>query len=167
MNHTRSVVRYEDVSDGEEGEVQASGSGPDPVDLEQAECEEPVRVPPLRLRVLEPHRSHSIPEAQTILILDLQEPVTIGRDRVFGPSLRLKEMEVSKTHLTLFSDPVSENGPGWYLVDNASTLGTFVSSRASSGDISATVRLSQPKQASQPVRLSHLESASLYDRAQS
>ncbi|KAG0148250.1 hypothetical protein CROQUDRAFT_90582 [Cronartium quercuum f. sp. fusiforme G11] len=156
-NHSRSVVHYEDVSDGEEGEVHAKLEDA----LPTTETEESIRVPPLRLCVLEPHRTSSIGEGQKVLILDLQTPVTIGRDRAFGPSLRLKEMEVSKTHLTLFSDPGldSEEGPGWFVVDNASTLGTFVCS--SKDERRSPTRLSEAKVASQPLRLSHLDTISI------
>ncbi|KAH9806669.1 hypothetical protein DFH28DRAFT_1015403 [Melampsora americana] len=129
QTQSRSKVQYEDVSDGEDGEVKAkmnstneSGS----IDLEDS-----MKIPELRLRVLKPHRTRSILQEQSILILDLENPVTIGRDRTFNSSLRIKEIEVSKTHLTLYSDPSldSKDGPGWYIVDNASTLGTFLSSQ--------------------------------------
>ncbi|KAH9809737.1 hypothetical protein DFH28DRAFT_988427 [Melampsora americana] len=162
QTQSRSKVQYEDVSDGEDGEVKAkmnstneSGS----IDLEDS-----MKIPELRLRVLKPHRTRSILQEQSILILDLENPVTIGRDRTFNSSLRIKEIEVSKTHLTLYSDPSldSKDGPGWYIVDNASTLGTFLSSQVHDhhGD-SEPVRMSEAKQASKPFKLSHLDKISI------
>lgn len=152
------MVHYEDVSDGEDGEVQASSS----TNKQASMPEDAPSLPPLRLRVLQPHRTSSILKDKTVLILDTETAVTIGRDRTFNPSLRIKEMEVSKTHLTLFTntDAHCQEGSGWYIVDNASTLGTFLSFRVEDENMKP-VRLSEAKQASKPFKLSHLDQISI------
>lgn len=78
---------------------------------------------------------------------------TIGRDRSFEPRIRLKSLEVSKTHATLFQEEGNDNG-SWFIVDNASTHGTFVRRHLQS----EWERLSEKGTASAPRLLEHLES---------
>ena len=113
------------------------------------------------LRLVAHHSSKSsaldlIPAQQTLAILT--ETTSIGRDRSYEPRIRLKSMEVSKTHATLFIDDKSfgnsddEEGC-WCIVDNASTHGTYIRAHGSS----EWQRLSEKGTASKPHRLRHLE----------
>lgn len=72
----------------------------------------------------------------------------IGRDRAYGPLLRLRDMQVSKMHANVYLD--SQLGM-YCVVDLGSTHGTFVQ-----GD-----RLSAPKKPSQPRALEHMKLFSL------
>lgn len=102
-----------------------------------------------------------LPLAHTVASLDPAEPVSIGRDKSFERRIRLRELAVSKTHCTLFWAPHADpdaahddaDGSYWAVVDNASTHGTFVADERGENE----VRLSDPKVASTPRRLHHLE----------
>ncbi|KAL4247207.1 Angiogenic factor with G patch and FHA domains 1 [Abortiporus biennis] len=82
--------------------------------------------PCLRLLV---RKSSILPSKHTLAILDGYSEVQIGRDVVppgsDTPRLRLKEMEVSKLHATVFWDKTRSE---WAAVDMGSMHGTFVRS---------------------------------------
>ncbi|GAA5940673.1 uncharacterized protein JCM15063_006320 [Sporobolomyces koalae] len=113
------------------------------------------KAPLLRL-VVKKADSTVLPSAQRIAVLDPQEPVTIGRDRSHERRIRLKELAVSKVHATLFwsVDELAETGGFWAIVDNGSTHGTFLKG---DGELDYS-RLSEPKVASSPSRLHHVDS---------
>jgi hypothetical protein len=92
---------------------------------------------------------------QKIAVLDPAEPVSIGRDRSHERRIRLKELAVSKDHATLFwtIDSEVENKGYWAIVDSGSTHGTFIKGDGEKKE----ARLSDPKIASVPSRLHHLE----------
>lgn len=71
-------------------------------------------------------------------------PLNIGRDRAYGPLLRLKDMQVSKMHASIYFDPQQA---AYCIVDLGSTHGTYVE-----GD-----RLSPAKKPSRPRLLEHLK----------
>ena len=122
--------------------------------------------PLLRLVVADPRPDPTVlPPAYKVASIDPGEPVSIGRDKSYERRIRLRELAVSKSHATLFwtvvdPDPDSETqgmaseGQGyWAIVDNASTHGTLVRAAGEK----RFVRLSEPKVASVPHRLYHLE----------
>ncbi|GAA5840683.1 hypothetical protein JCM9279_007402 [Rhodotorula babjevae] len=121
--------------------------------------------PLLRLVVQRRPDPTVLPLAHTVASLDPAEPVSIGRDKSFERRIRLRELAVSKTHCTLFwasnaadpdaaaSDDDDGKGGYWAVVDNASTHGTFVADERGENE----VRLSDPKVASTPRRLHHLD----------
>lgn len=130
------------------------GNGTD--DEDEASKPDPfARAPLLRLVVSKRPDPSVLPPAQTVASLDPSEPVSIGRDKSFERRIRLRELAVSKVQATLFwaLDPETEDGGYWAIVDNGSTHGTFISSDRSGREI----RLSEPKVASVPHRLHHLE----------
>ncbi|GAA5891150.1 hypothetical protein JCM8208_002518 [Rhodotorula glutinis] len=117
--------------------------------------------PLLRLVVLRRPDPAVLPPAHTVASLDPAEPVSIGRDKSFERRIRLRELAVSKTHCTLFwargdgdGAQGEEDGGHWAVVDNGSTHGTFVGG-GEGGE--SEVRLSDPKVASTPKRLHHLD----------
>ncbi|KDE09444.1 hypothetical protein MVLG_00346 [Microbotryum lychnidis-dioicae p1A1 Lamole] len=91
-----------------------------------------------------------------VIIIPPDEPVQVGRDKAFDKRIRLKELQVSKTHATLFFTPLDAGGDGgeWQVVDGGSTQGTFVKATSSTGE---WVRLSRDKVASEPRTLHHLD----------
>lgn len=127
--------------------------------------------PPPLLRLVVHHSSQNpaqdlLPPHQTLVLI--QETTTIGRDKSYEPRIRLKTLEVSRTHATIFqledeqqahagvTDPSSSNSnnaPSWYIVDNASTHGTYL---RRNGEEHYT-RLSEKGQSSLPRQLKHLE----------
>ncbi|KAI7957855.1 hypothetical protein MJO29_006072 [Puccinia striiformis f. sp. tritici] len=154
----RKAANKEDTDDQEEGELDS---------IEEALLDfhdsipapEPPRPFPIRLLALPKSRSSAVDPNRNLLILQpgLDEPMVIGRDRTFEPSLRLKEMEVSKTHATIFWSADGEHAShGWHIVDNASTHGTFISPSATQSRTSPK-RLSEARKASVPYKLNHLD----------
>ena len=104
-----------------------------------------------------------LPSAQRLAVIEGYQEVQIGRDVAplgnLTPRIRLKEMEVSKLHATIYWD---DSRAEWGLVDMGSKHGTFhgryhsgVSSDARGG------RLSPPRIASMPRRLQHLDTFSI------
>ncbi len=110
--------------------------------------------PTFRLVVL---RSSILPSKQKIAVIDSYHEAQLGRDlQAEGsvtPRVRLKEMEVSKFHATVYWDGARKE---WNVVDMGSKHGTFLlpgSVSPNSEDIG--IRLSQGKAASIPRRLLH------------
>lgn len=89
-----------------------------------------------------------------LAVIDGYSEVQFGRDPsppgVSTPRIRLKDMEVSKLHATLFWDAERCE---WAVVDMGSKHGTFVGS----GEDTNRVRLSASRVASMPKRLKHLD----------
>ncbi|GAA5969473.1 hypothetical protein JCM11641_008126 [Rhodosporidiobolus odoratus] len=165
----RKQVSYEDVDEGDGGvEFDERGKGkqaaravpeeqlwPDDEVEDLPPLDPYAKAPILRLVVLKRPEPSVLPTAQTVASLDPSEPVTVGRDKSFERRIRLKELAVSKTHCTLYwdIDPLLEDGGFWAVADNGSMHGTFVSSEGV-----GKMRLSEPKVASAPSRLRHLDS---------
>ncbi|GAA6011200.1 hypothetical protein JCM11491_006754 [Sporobolomyces phaffii] len=96
-----------------------------------------------------------LPPEHRVAVLDPAEPVSIGRDRSHDRRIRLRELAVSKDHATLFwtIDEEAEHRGYWAVVDNGSTHGTFIKGDGEKKE----ARLSDPKSASTPSRLHHLD----------
>jgi pSer/pThr/pTyr-binding forkhead associated (FHA) protein len=113
-----------------------------------------------------------LPRKQKLVIPDDYTELQFGRDVAPAgseiPRIRLKEMEVSKVHATIYWDKERE---WWGIVDMGSKHGTFVKSfvikagRISldlrSGEDMRGARLSPAKVASIPRRLHHLDSVTI------
>jgi pSer/pThr/pTyr-binding forkhead associated (FHA) protein len=99
-----------------------------------------------------------ISQKQRLAVIDGYSEVQFGRDApppgVSTPRIRLKDMEVSKLHATLFWDAERAE---WAVVDMGSKHGTFVGS----GQDANRVRLSASREASMPKRLKHLDRLSI------
>ena len=99
-----------------------------------------------------------IAQKRRLAVIDGYSEVQFGRDAppagVNTPRIRLKDMEVSKLHATLFWDAERTE---WAVVDMGSKHGTFVGS----GQDTNRVRLSASRVASMPKRLKHLDRLSL------
>ncbi|KAH9987327.1 hypothetical protein BJV74DRAFT_842485 [Russula compacta] len=99
-----------------------------------------------------------ISQKRRLAVIDGYSEVQFGRDvappGVSTPRIRLRDMEVSKLHATLFWDTERSE---WAVVDMGSKHGTFV------GSVHGTdrVRLSASRVASMPRRLKHLDRLSL------
>lgn len=105
-----------------------------------------------------------LPRAQTLAVIEGYPEVQIGRDvappgSVTVPRIRLKEMEVSKLHATLYWD---DSRAEWGLVDMGSKHGTFHNRHhpGISPDVRGS-RLSPPRTASMPRHLQHLDTFSI------
>jgi len=100
----------------------------------------------------------SISQKRRLAVLDGYSEVQFGRDAppvgIDTPRIRLKDMEVSKLHATLFWD---DKRAEWAVVDMGSKHGTFVGS----GQDTNRVRLSTSREASMPKGLKHLDRLSL------
>ncbi|KAL1739722.1 hypothetical protein HDZ31DRAFT_1023, partial [Schizophyllum fasciatum] len=97
-----------------------------------------------------------LPAKHRIAVIDGYPSAEIGRDaQIQGsttPRIRLKELEVSKIHATVYWDGAQE---GWNIVDMGSKHGTFVRAAADAEGFGS--RLSQPRVASLPRRLAHAD----------
>ncbi|KAH9945259.1 uncharacterized protein BXZ73DRAFT_86782 [Epithele typhae] len=106
-----------------------------------------------------------------LALLDGFSEIQIGRDLAPSesdtPRVRLKEMEVSKLHATIYRD---HEQVAWAIVDMGSKHGTFLESTtvSTSGPSTALqeptqkgVRLSAPRVASMPRSLRHLDQLSI------
>jgi pSer/pThr/pTyr-binding forkhead associated (FHA) protein len=129
----------------------------------------PSSVTTLRLLVTQ---TSILPRKQKLVIPDEYTELQFGRDvappGTETPRIRLKEMEVSKVHATIFWDKERQS---WAIVDMGSKHGTFVKSvvikagRVSldlrSGEDMRGARLSPPRVASVPRRLHHLDAVTI------
>ncbi|GAA5921942.1 hypothetical protein JCM3775_003428 [Rhodotorula graminis] len=151
----RVQVSYDDVATAVPEEQLWPASDDDNDDLDPADRFS--SAPLLRLVVHRRPDPAVLPLAHTVASLDPAEPVSIGRDKSFERRIRLRELAVSKTHCTLFWAHGDGEGEGegghWAVVDNGSTHGTFVGAEGGEDE----VRLSDPKVASTPKRLHHLD----------
>lgn len=159
------------------GPSQACSSNTSPSSSTQASTTStPSTIHTLRLLVLS---TGILPRAQKLAVLDGHTQIEFGRDPpapgAQTPRVRLKEMEVSKLHATLFWDDARLE---WAVVDMGSKHGTFIraagtgvsaegasadsdpSSTSAKGDPRGQ-RLSQPRVSSVPRRLRHLDELSL------
>jgi pSer/pThr/pTyr-binding forkhead associated (FHA) protein len=110
--------------------------------------------PILRLVVLQ---SSILPSKRKVAVLDSYHEAQLGRDvqatSSATPRIRLKEMEVSKLHATVYWDGSRKE---WNAVDMGSKHGTFLQSGTASPNSQAIKsRLSPPKFSSIPRRLRH------------
>jgi hypothetical protein len=94
-----------------------------------------------------------LPKEQRLVHLPLDSQTIVGRDRSYLPLIRLKSLQVSKVHATLYRDDQDQSYSKWFVVDNASTHGTFIRRE---GEKEWT-RLAEKGCASLPVELKHLE----------
>ncbi len=129
--------------------------------------------PTISLRLLV-RQSSILPRNQTFAIIDGFTEVQFGRDiappNSETPRIRLKEMEVSKLHATVYWDQDREE---WAVVDMGSKHGTFIRSNITSSlgvvgegsSVGSTdprgVRLSPPRVSSVPRRLKHCDELSV------
>lgn len=130
----------------------------------------PPSIPSLRLiRLPNDASKHILPKSQILAILDGYTEVEIGRDIAppgnDKPRIRLKEMEVSKLHATIYWDAERHD---WALVDMGSKHGTFIRvSTHSASNSNGTAsdprgqRLSPARASSIPRRLGHLDQLSI------
>ncbi|KAF9069229.1 hypothetical protein BDP27DRAFT_1325838 [Rhodocollybia butyracea] len=110
----------------------------------------------LRLLVI---NSRALPPKARIAVIDEYPEVQLGRDNSTSgtvPRIRLKEMEVSKLHATVYWDQA------WKIVDMGSKHGTYLRSTTGNSQAAETnLRLSIPKTASKPKQLHHLDQLTL------
>ncbi|KAF9476698.1 hypothetical protein BDN70DRAFT_995486 [Pholiota conissans] len=116
--------------------------------------------PVLRFVVL---RSSILPKKQKVAVVDAYTEIQIGRDvqpeGSITPRIRLKEMEVSKFHATVYWDGARKE---WNLVDMGSMHGTYLHSGPVSPDsTNPGTRLSQARAASMPRRLRHSDQVTI------
>jgi hypothetical protein len=112
--------------------------------------------PICRLVIQQSHRRF-LPRDQRLAVIDGYSQVQFGRDAAHGvstPRIRLKDMEVSKLHATLFWDSERHE---WAVVDMGSKHGTYIGS----GQDTKPTRLSATREASMPKRVRHLDWLSL------
>ncbi|KAI0767936.1 hypothetical protein BC629DRAFT_878664 [Irpex lacteus] len=137
----------------------------------QASVASSLAIPSLRLLRLPEHGTKPIlPRSQRLAIIDGYTEIELGRDLPPSgsdkPRIRLKDMEVSKLHATIYWDIGRRE---WAIVDMGSKHGTFVRSHAASEVASASTaaedprgqRLSLPRASSIPRRLQHLDRISV------
>ena len=136
-------------------EIQAKDYGPSAPEKHHA------NVPSLRLVV---SRTSILPSKYKLAIIDGYSELQLGRDAPLAgfdiPKVRLKEMEVSKFHATVYWDAQRLE---WSVVDMGSKHGTFLWSGSSTpfspDDLGS--RLSPPRMASVPKQLRHLDRLTL------
>lgn len=126
------------------------------VEVNQTEDDRWSKVPILRIIV---SSSTVIPSLQTIILVDPSEPISFGRDRSHTARVRLKELEVSKTHSVLFwlengLEGLEDSEGCWGIADSGSMHGTYLKKY---NEIGKGKRLSESKVASAPFELDHLE----------
>ncbi|KAI9461603.1 hypothetical protein BJY52DRAFT_1101175, partial [Lactarius psammicola] len=113
---------------------------------------------PICRLVVQRSRRGFLPHNQHLAVIDGYSQVQFGRDAaphgVGTPRIRLKDMEVSKLHATLFWDSERHE---WAVVDMGSKHGTFIGS----GQDTKPTRLSATREASMPKRVKHLDRLSL------
>ncbi|KAH9003006.1 hypothetical protein EDB86DRAFT_2799615 [Lactarius hatsudake] len=113
---------------------------------------------PICRLIVQQSRRRFLPHNQRLAVVDGYSQVQFGRDAaphgVSTPRIRLKDMEVSKLHATLFWDSERHE---WAVVDMGSKHGTFVGS----GQDTKPTRLSASREASMPKRVRHLDRLSL------
>lgn len=114
-------------------------------------------------------QSHAVmSKTQTLAIIDGYSQVQFGRDAAPAgsdtPRIRLKEMEVSKLHATIYWD---EDRSEWAIVDMGSKHGTYVRPSPTAASSSIVFpdprghRLSPPRMSSIPRPIKHLDEVSL------
>lgn len=110
--------------------------------------------------------SSVLPRKRRVAVLDGYSEVQVGRDASASeliPRIRLKDMEVSKLHATLFWDAERDS---WAIVDMGSKHGTFVRrgivyTNGKPATLTEPIRLSASKQASLPRAVAHLDEISI------
>lgn len=134
---------------------------------EQHSTDAPTPSTSLRLVV---QQSTILRKNQKLALLDGFSEIQIGRDIAPAgsdtPRIRLKEMEVSKLHATIYWD---QDRSQWSVVDMGSKHGTFIQSSAvhppgssaAQGLNEKGFRLSAPRMASMPRVLHHLDSLTI------
>ncbi|KAF9266621.1 hypothetical protein L218DRAFT_896792 [Marasmius fiardii PR-910] len=107
-------------------------------------------------------RTRSIQKSHRVALLDGYTEAQLGRDVGLEtvPKIRLREMEVSKLHATIYWDGSWNR---WGIVDMGSKHGTFLrsTSGASTDHVSRGTRLSSARAASIPKRLYHLDEVTM------
>lgn len=116
------------------------------------------RTTTLRLIAL---RSSVLSSSKRVAVLDGHAEVSIGRDVALTARIRLKEMAVSKFHVSIYWDGAKRE---WGIVDQGSMHGTYVrstrdASTSTMGPVEQPqgIRLSPPRTASLPKVLKHLD----------
>ena len=106
-------------------------------------------------------RSSVLARSRRVAALDGYVEVSIGRDVTTSARVRLKEMAVSKFHASIYWDGSRRE---WGIVDMGSMHGTFVrsvqdpsTSTTASQQATPGTRLSEPRKASMPRVLRHLD----------
>ena len=83
---------------------------------DQERVDEPAAAPPVRLLRLVVSRSDIFALGAVAVIDSREGGIQIGRDRA-SDRLRLKEMQVSKMHATVYFGPGGEWDDAWFVVD--------------------------------------------------
>ncbi|KAF8588265.1 hypothetical protein K439DRAFT_1335733 [Ramaria rubella] len=108
--------------------------------------------------------SSVFPKQKSVAVLDGRAEVSLGRDVTSSARVRLKEMAVSKFHASIYWDGSRRE---WGIVDMGSVHGTFVRSARDASTSTRTseptlgTRLSEPRKASMPRALRHLDQVTI------